>query len=494
MYTPELILALQCQAVVLVLTVLIGTFVLRVPWTAAMWAGLLFNSLPVTSPPGYESPLFIHDLLLPVLAGLTLVGRAWTRDRLIWLVVATALVWPMTGSLVALSFGEDSNHWIAFGVRRVGFILFFVIGVSGMLRSIRATDFLDCCVLAWVLMLVPALLQYFGIIDTDIHPIEEDHLRGLSIWESAAAQRGFLGLNRGAVGVWGSAIASYCLVNFFLNQRPGRARWVLYNLGAVLSYVVILFSGTRTGLLAAAASALFVGLRVIGVRNQVRPMRVVTFGAVTVLAGVYLLGPVVTRIAERFSVESAALGTGQSRVGVQMETLRYVAGDTRAAVLGMGPSVSQFYDRVGQNTEDFLQHPHSEFVEILWQTGVPGLLLYLVMLGTFYFGIAMPRTSRFYRESLAGQSMLVAGLISGIAVGNIMITTSRLATFGMLMAFVYGRLIWDMRAARSEAAAEFDAPAHEEADEQSAGDELANIIELPEPALARAGNRMENLR
>lgn len=482
MYTPELILALQCQAAVLALTVLIGTFVLRVPWQAAAWAGVLFNTLPVTSPPGYDSPLFVHDLLVPLLLVMTLVGGAWTRDRVLWLVVATAFVWPMTGSLVAVGLGEDTNHWLAFGVRRVGFVIFFVVGLSGLLRSVRASEFLDCCVLAWVLMLVPALLQYFGIIDTDIHPIDEDQLRGLSIWESAAAQRGFLGLNRGAVGVWGSAVASYCLVNFFLNQRPGRARWVLYNLGAVLSYVVILFSGTRTGLLAAVGGGLFIGVRLVAVRQQVRTPRIVAFGAVAALAGVYLLGPVVTRIAERFSVESATLGTGQSRVGVQAETVNYVLGDLRAAVLGMGPSVSQFYDRVGYKTEDFLQHPHSEFVEVLWQGGFPGLLLYLGLLAAIYFGIATPRSSLFHRESLAGQAMLVAGMISGIAVGNIMITTSRLATFGLLMAFVYGRLIRDARQARADDLVEVS--------EVNIGeDHASNVVPLPEPELVHAHNR-----
>lgn len=451
MYTPELILALECQAAVLVLTTLLGTFVLRVPWLAALWAGLLFNSLPITSPPGYDSPMFLHDFAVPVLAVLTLLSGAWTRDKLIWLVVVTALVWPMTGSLVAVSLGEDDNQWLAFAVRRSGFIIFFVVGLSGLFPRIRAVQFLDCCVLAWVLMLVPAMLQYFGFIDTDIHPLEEVELRGVSIWESAAAQRGFLGLNRGAVGVWGSAIASYCLVNFFLNQRPGLARWILYIVGAIFSYVVILFSGTRTGLLAAVGSALFVGLRLLLVRNQVRTPRLVAFGGVAALAGVFLLGPVVVRIAERFSVESAALGTGQSRVGVQAQTLSYLVQDVRGSMLGLGPSSVQFYDRVGQKTEDLLQHPHSEFVQVLWQGGFPGLLLYLVMLGAIYFSIAVPRTSPFHRHSLAGQSMLVAGMISGLAVGNIMITTARLATFGLLMAFVYGRLIRDARAAREDA-------------------------------------------
>jgi hypothetical protein len=478
-YTPELILALQCQAAVIGLTMLIGTFVLRVPWQATVWAGLLFNSLPITAPPGYDTPIFIHDCLVPVLAFITLIGCGWTKDRVIWLVVAAALVWPMTGSLAAFGLGDDSNQWIAFAARRIGFVIFFVVGISGLLPTVRAGQFLDCCALAWILMLVPALLQYFGLIDTDIHPLEDVELRGASIWESAAAQRGFLGLNRGAVGVWGSAIASYCLVNFFLHQQPGRARWILYIVGTVFSYVVILFSGTRTGLLAAVGGALFVCVRLFFVRSQVRTRRIVAFGCLAAVAGIYLLGPVVAQIAERFSVESAALGTGQSRLGVQAQTLHYMMQDARASLIGMGPSPIQFYDRVGQNAQDSLQHPHSEFVEVLWQSGVPGLLLYLTMLGAIFCGIAVPRALPFHLESLAGQSMLVAGMISGLAVGNIMITSPRLATFGLLMAFVYGRLIRDARTARSE----------DQADEASAYDTevdaTTDVIRLPAPELTQ---------
>ena len=485
MYTPELILALQCQAAVLVLTVLIATFVLRVPWQAAVWAGLLFNSLPVTSPPGYDSPIFAHDLLLPSLAVLTLLGRAWTRDKLIWLVVATALIWPMTGSLVAVGLGEDSSQWIAFAARRIGFIIFFVVGISGLFPGIRTAQFLDCCVLVWVLMLVPAMLQYSGLIDTDIHPLEEVELRGVSIWESAAAQRGFLGLNRGAVGVWGAAIASYCMVNFFLHQRPSWTLWILYILGAVLSYVVILFSGTRTGLLAAVGSTVFICIKLFFVRNRVRTPRLIVFGSVAALAGIFLLGPVIARIVERFNLESAALGTGQSRVGVQTQAISYIAGDLRAALVGMGPSTTQFYDHVGRQTEDLLQHPHSEFVEVLWQGGFLGLLLYLALLAAIYFGIATPRSSTFHGESLAGQAMLVAGMISGIAVGNIMITTSRLATFGLLMAFVYGRLIRDARQARADNGMDIS-------EEHIDRDEASNIVLLPVPELIPGYNRLSN--
>jgi hypothetical protein len=478
-YTPELILALQCQAAVIVLTVLIGTFALRVSWQTALWASLLFNSLPITTPPGYDTPIFIHDFLVPVLAFMTLLGRAWTKEKVIWLVAATALVWPMTGSLVAASLGEDGNQWIVFAARRIGFVIFFVVGFSGLLPTIRAAQFLDCCVLAWVLMLVPALLQYFGLIDTDIHSMDYIEFRGVSILESAAAQRGFLGLNRGAVGVWGSAIASYCLVNFFLNQQPGRVRWILYMLGTVFSYVVILFSGTRTGLLAAVGSGVFVCLRLFFVRRQVRTWRIVAFGSVAALTGIYLLGPAVTRIAERFSVESAASGTGQSRAGVQAKTIHYTIQDLRGSLIGMGPSPSQFYDRVGWNTEEALQHPHSEFVEVLWQSGFLGLLLYLAMLGAIYFGIGVQRNLPFHLQSLAGQSMLVGGMISGLAVGNIMITGPRLATFGLLMAFVYGRLIREARVARANAETE------EMLSDETPEDEITNFSPLPASDLTR---------
>ena len=78
--------------------------------------------------------------------------------------------------------------------------------------------------------------------------------------------------------------------------------------------------------------------------------------------------------------------------------------------------------------------------------------------------------------------MLVAGIISGIAVGNIMITNPRLAAFGLLMAFVYGRMIRDAREARA------DNLIHTE-DEAPAEELESNIIPLPGPDLMPAHHR-----
>jgi hypothetical protein len=124
-------------------------------------------------------------------------------------------------------------------------------------------------------------------------------------------------------------------------------------------------------------------------------------------------------------------------------------------MIGMGPSEAQFYELVGQQTEDLLNHPHSEFVEILWQGGFPGLILYLCMLVAIYKGVRPPPHSAGYLTGIATQGVLVAGMISGLAVGNIFITSPRLATFGLAMAFAYGRMIRDVRlAAEPEVAPE----------------------------------------
>jgi hypothetical protein len=85
----------------------------------------------------------------------------------------------------------------------------------------------------------------------------------------------------------------------------------------------------------------------------------------------------------------------------------------------------------------------------------------------------------FHLQSLAGQSMLVGGMISGLAVGNIMITGPRLATFGLLMAFVYGRLIREARVARANAETE------EMLSDETPEDEITNFIPLPASDLTR---------
>ncbi|MCH7720601.1 MAG: PAS domain S-box protein [Planctomycetes bacterium] len=276
-----------------------------------------------------------------------------------------------------------------------------------------------------------------GLIDVDFLA-RDDALRGATIAESTAAQRGFMGLNRGAVGVWGSAVIAYCASRLMLASRLGIARSVVYTMAVTLTAVVVLFSGSRTGTVACAAAGGYVGLKVVSQLRRARLARLILFGAVGAIAGQQLLAPGLTMVSQRVGTLKSfgTLQSLQSRLEVQGDTIRQVLRDGRSALLGMGADMALFKRLVGK-----LSHPHSEYILALWQTGVPGLLLYLLFLALLFS--RMHARSRDDPDAiyLAGEAMLVAGMVAGLAVGNILTVAGRLAPFGMTMLFVFGRLI-----------------------------------------------------
>lgn len=437
MFSSEWRLALECQAIIAVVAVITATRMLRIPFRTALLAGLLFNSIPITRVPGYATPLFVHDCVVPLVAVLMLLGRPTRVGGIFWLAAIALFLWPAIGALVGVASGTQTSAWITFLYRRFGFWVFFGVGVGMIPRRLRAQDFLDTCMVIWIGTATLGMLQFLGLIDVDFLA-SDDALRGVSIAESTAAQKGFMGLNRGAVGVWGSAVIAYCASRLMLASRLGFARSAVYTTAVTLTAVVVLFSGSRTGAVACAAAGGYVGLKVVSQLRRARLARLVLFGAVGAIAGQQLLAPGLTAVSQRVGTLKSfgTLQALQSRLEVQGDTIRQVLRDGRSALLGMGADMALFKRLVGK-----LSHPHSEYILALWQTGVPGLLLYLLFLALLF--------SRMHARSrddpdgvyLAGETMLVAGMVAGLAVGNILTVAGRLAPFGMTMLFVFGRLI-----------------------------------------------------
>jgi hypothetical protein len=144
---------------------------------------------------------------------------------------------------------------------------------------------------------------------------------------------------------------------------------------------------------------------------------------------------------------SSGYDTGQQRADVQRASVSYVLEDVRALSIGMGHSVAEFRRCVGDRFD--LSHSHSEYVEILWEAGLVGLLLYAALVWALYQRLRPPPGAP--DVLFAARSILVAGLVAGAAVGNFFITSARLAPFGLLMAFVYGAFVREADSARREA-------------------------------------------
>ena len=233
---------------------------------------------------------------------------------------------------------------------------------------------------------------------------------------------------------------AYCSTHLFLDRRLGGAKFTIYVLAAVLSAVVILFSGSRTGAVACAAGMGYVGLKALRLIRHARIGRITVFAAIGGGIALYFLVPALVTVSER--METGIGGDSfQARVRSQTETVKYVLSHAQASLIGMGHDPAKFHARVG-----LLSHTHSEYVQVLWNSGVPGLLLYLLFMYRLYVGLRSRAGPQPDVMGIAAQAMLFVGLVVGLTIGNLMITGDRLAAYGMMTMFVFGHVYGRSRA------------------------------------------------
>jgi O-antigen ligase len=452
--SPYIVVALS-QLAIAVLAITIATRFLGASLPSALLAAFLFNAVPLPSvSQGVQTPLFVHDLFVPFLLFVALVRGRFPRDRVLWVAAWAAVLWPAVGTVATALARGGVSEWLAFLFRRLGFVLFFATGLAG-LPGVRVRAFMDTCVLVWIGMATMGILQYAGLTNTDIAYSGADVALPQSLLETAEAMRGFMGLNRGAVGVWGSAVAAYSVSMLALAGEGSLRYRTVYWCGTGLSLAVIAGSGSRTGAVAVAGGLGFVAVRLVMSPLRRRALRVLGLAGIG-LAGVIFVADVLDAdtVVRRFGAGRATLESGEQRAAVQGAAVSYVFSDPMATLVGMGQSTQQFSDLVGSRFS--LAHTHSEYVEILWQAGLPGLALYCLLVFGIYTRMRTPRDPAAFPLALAGQAMLVSGAVSGFAVGSFFISSSRLATYSLLIAFVYGCVIrerreWAQQAARMPA-------------------------------------------
>lgn len=414
-------------------------------------AALLVNAVPVSRLLGMAAPIYLQDLALPLAVALALWHAPPRDEALLPLVALAAFLWPALGTMVGL--GENIRPGMGengqFLFRRFAFVAYFAAGLSGALRRGQLMQFLDAALALWVGMAVAGALQYAGLLENDLWSATDPERSGQDPAESAPGGRGFMGLNRGAVGVWGSAAASYALAMLATLPRRPVLRLVAYGVAAVVSTAGILISGSRTGLLAVIAAAVYTAVRATGPRGRV--LRVLAPAAVVAVAvSIAAADAEFQSLWARFSPTESSYDTGQQRADVQQATTSFVLNEPRALTIGMGHSTAEFRRRVGDRFD--LAHSHSEYVEVLWEAGAVGLALYGAFLLALYRRLRAPPGAA--QVLAAARPMLVAGLVAGIAIGNMFITSARLAPFSLLMAFVYGAFVHEAGERRREGLSE----------------------------------------
>lgn len=417
-----------------------------IPYCALLASGLLLNAIPITAITGGSPPIFVQDLAV-LLSGVFFLHRIrfTASSRFIIYLSIMLAIWPVVSTAFLLVGGTNDSQWIVFLCRRFAFAILFLVAFTGGAGQLTARDFFDSSLMIWCGLCICGLIQYFGYIDTDISSLLDEGARSnISILDSSLAQRGYMGMNRGEVGAWGSAMFGYAFSMIFTCKSIRNCYTILYIVTMLLTCSVILFCGSRTGIVSMAVCAAFVYARSLSVMSRSGRVRSIlimgTLAAFIIVAGLQIIN--LPTLHDRTSLAQSRQDFSlQARAGVQADTLDYIFDHTRALLVGMGDSEDQFFRLVGQSSFD-LYHPHSEYLTILWQTGLPGFILYILFLWSIFRRLQSQYLgSVLFSLATAGQAMLVAGLIMAAAVGNIMITSSRLAPFSYFMMFAYGLLI-----------------------------------------------------
>lgn len=440
-----IMLAAICQCLVVAAACAIATRACRIPWQTVCLAALAFCWVPIGRVPGTAVDIQGCDLLGFAALGLLLTSRPARLTRLEWVALVAALLWPMLGVARGLLAGQtDLGAWAIFVGRRLTFVSVWLVGARALVPRLRTSDALDVVVLLWIGMTVVGCVQFAGLIDVDSFNarLTDADVGLLSVSEGGGrGQRGFLGLNRGAVGVVGACVLSYSVAMLAFARSPtARARRWMYIASSVLTPVALLGSGSRTGLLSALCAMCYL-LLCRPARDGAMRLKVLR----ATVAALFAAGVVLQFVAaarapgsSRFSRQSIEVGTSQTRFVVQQGTLRVGLADPITALIGYGPSIHLFYELVGSRYAG-LDIPHNEYLEVFWQAGIPGLAAYLLLCYGI-FARLRARRSGSRALAVAGRAILVGGLVSGLAVGFFFVTLHRLAPLSCLLAWAYGSL------------------------------------------------------
>ncbi len=444
MYTPQWQAAVFAQVLLAIVAVACSRAAFGTRKSMALVAVVVTFAVPITNVPGYSTPLMLHDFVAPILGAFLLWKGIPGRYRGLLLLSVVALVlWPTIGIANGWYLGDTYSASGVAVYRKVALVVF----LGGALLHRHEPDdlkgLLNTVCIVWCLMCLVGIGQYLGWIDTNFR-VASDAGPGQNLYQYREAHVGFLGLNRGAVGVWSSSMFAAAAAALAGGWAQGRGSALLWAATAALSTGVVLLSGSRTGLVAMMVASIVVllGASVMNVRRTVAAVATLCVAAGLVL--VPLLNSTTDLLSTRWkSAEGITeLDSFIGRREVQLAVLSYVFADPRTLVLGRGPSVDAFSSTLNVS----LAHAHSEYVQVLWESGAVGVALYLgfVLMLMGRVGLNGDKQS-----ALVVRGMLVAGLTSGLSVGNLVVWDTRLCTYGIALMVICGTSISSARHRRS---------------------------------------------
>ena len=444
MYTAQWYLALEVQIVITIIALVMGRIAFKISWQTLLLASLLCFSVPVVTPPGLLTYLLPADLALPLLLIIALTAPKTKDRRIVWFFAITLLLWPVLGTLFHAVITAFSYGWVTFLYRRLLLVCLFYLGATGKFTKTKGIDIIQAVMIIWTFMTIVGVLQVFGFLDVDFSVRTADWANRRSILETvSAAQRGFLGLDRGAVGTYGSGMIAIATALFLFEPKIRKPELILYLSCIIFSGLVIFLIGSRTGILATSGALAYLAFASLKSLKRVRKARFVSaavlLGPIVIYKSLQFLALASGRISDSYRTAASL----EHRLSRQLSTLEYAVSNFRGAIFGFGGAALGYTQAVFG-----LGKPHNEYLQHLQDSGWIGLITYMLLM-VLIFKRFRPRVGPDLAVyGVVGRAALFSGMICGLATSFFTFTSEDKFIYGMVISFVFGRLCFEMQKCR----------------------------------------------
>lgn len=397
-------------------------------WKEAVLAIVFLFPMPLSEIIGGHLPLFFADFsffFVWLFYSQYQKSQFIQRDRIVIIGFFLFVLLPVLCTIYSQIFytPPDIRHYLYIYRRIALFVLILLANKFGGLISVR--NLFNSAAVFWLLISCVGLLHYSGtlLLPSYIEEVDDSNVQG-SVFDNYHLVRGFLSFNRGALGLYG---ATFIVFSFgsLMTKNVDRHKvfyYTVYILVIITSILNIIFSGTRTGVFVSAFVLVFLYVKVSLVSKKLNLATLVMFFLIGAL-GVFAL----TNISnDRFSKMDSD-DSLESRFIVQEAVLDTSLEDPFTFVFGNGIRPFNKVNVLG------FTHPHSEYFEILYLTGWPSLILYLLLIYSLY--------DVFKRKEGVENSIYIAvllnGCIFGLVIGHFLIYGPRLSSYGSFIFFIY---------------------------------------------------------
>lgn len=384
---------------------------------------LILDTIPISKFPMSNTDMYFYDLFLPFFLFISLSKFNLIKNNSF--IKYTGLLYvfiPILCFLISsVSYPDESMSQYVYIYRKLT-VFSLILFSTVFYTKLDVKQILTVIKLYWVLFCFLGIGHYLGyyFIDFETEVIKESDLNEVNVFDKQWKLDGFMGLNRGSIGVICSGLIAHSSIVLLFN-KIGKYR-VLDYLLIITSLSILILSGSRTGIVASVLSIFLLFIINIFRRNSINLQLVfiITFFLMFMLNFLSR-----SSLFERYSLENTNEGK-KSRVEVQYQVFTNSFEDVQTFLFG---SVSRPFSEL----KNILSHPHSDYFQVLWDYGWIGFVTYLVFL-FFIFRVFIGIKNTDISSIIA---IFLASLIGGISIGNLMISTNRLMNFVLFTILIY---------------------------------------------------------